>query len=110
MEARPSPAWTDAVQETVTSYRKMIDAMLVQLTNEELFQRPAPEVNSVAVILRHLGGNLRSRWTDFLTTDGEKPDRNREQEFADWDGDRRSLMAYFDSGWTALTAALRTAR
>ena len=49
----------------------MIDAAVEQLSDEELRQRPAPEINSVAVILRHLGGNLRSRWTDFLMTDGE---------------------------------------
>jgi hypothetical protein len=61
----------------------------------------------VAIILRHLGGNLLSRWTDFLTTDGEKPDRNRDQEFMDWDGDRESLQASFNSGWDALTNAIK---
>lgn len=77
----------------------MIDATVVQLSDAELFSRPGTEFNSVAVILRHLGGNLRSRWTDFLTTDGEKPDRNRDTEFQDWEGDRASLLGYFDSGW-----------
>ena len=97
----------DAVAETVSSYRRMIDATVEQLSDEELNVRPAPNINSVAVILRHLGGNLRSRWTDFLTTDGEKPDRDRDTEFLDWDGDRDSLIAHFDAGWDALTAAIQ---
>ncbi len=92
--------------EAVASYRRMIDETIAQLTDAELQLRPAPHVNSVAVIVRHLGGNLRSRWTDFLTTDGEKPDRDREQEFRDWDGDRASLIAHLDLGWQALTSAI----
>jgi uncharacterized damage-inducible protein DinB len=98
--------WLAATRETVTSYRKMIDAAAQQLSDEEFFARPAPGLNSVAVILRHLGGNLLSRWTDFLTTDGEKPDRDRDREFEDWPGDRDSLINYFDTGWQALTSAL----
>jgi uncharacterized damage-inducible protein DinB len=98
--------WINAARETAASYRKMIDAIVEQLTDEELFARPAPEVNSVAILLRHLGGNLRSRWTDFPTTDGEKPDRDREREFLDWNGDRQSLLDYFDAGWSALTGAI----
>jgi hypothetical protein len=98
--------WFEAVRETVTSYRRMIDAAVAQLTDEELRLRPAAGVNSVAVILRHVGGNLRSRWTDFLTTDGEKPDRERDLEFQDWPGDRASLMAFFDEGWRSLENAL----
>jgi len=101
-------AWLGAVRDTVKSYRQMIDATIVQLTDDELFLRPAPGINSVAVILRHLGGNLRSRWTDFLTTDGEKPDRDRDREFLDWEGDRNSLMQYFYSGWKALEEALES--
>ena len=86
----------------------MIDATIEQLTDAELFVRPAPGFNSAAIILRHLGGNLRSRWTDFFTTDGEKPDRNRDTEFSDWEGDRQSLMTHFNVGWQALEAALET--
>ena len=79
--------------------RQMIDATVVQLSDAEFVTRPTHDTNSVAVILRHLGGNLQSRWTDFLTTDGEKPDRDRDTEFLDWDGDRQSLMRHFDRGW-----------
>lgn len=98
--------WIRAVAATVASYRRMIDGAVGQLSDAELRQRPRPDMNSVAVILRHLGGNLSSRWTDFLTTDGEKPDRDRDREFQDWDGDRDSLMEFFNSGWDALTGAI----
>lgn len=98
--------WLDAMVSTVRSHRSMIDAAVSQLSDEELRRNPAPEINSVAVILRHLGGNLKSRWTDFLTTDGEKPDRHRDQEFDDWSDDRASLMAHFEAGWTCLENAL----
>lgn len=99
--------WMVAITTTVETYRRMIDGTVNQLSDDQLHSRPRPDMNSVAVILRHLGGNLKSRWTDFLTTDGEKPDRDRDQEFTDWYGDRVSLMAYFDSGWTALTRAIQ---
>lgn len=102
--------WLDSSLSTFNSYRRMIDAILSQLTDAEINCRPAPGVNSVAIILRHLGGNLRSRWTDFLTTDGEKPDRNREAEFADWDGTRQSLIEYFDLGWISVVSAIETMR
>ena len=100
--------WLDAIRSTVSSYRQMIDATVEQLNDEELVARPAPSLNSVAVILRHRGGNLRSRWTDFLTSDGEKPDRDRDSEFLDWEGDRQSLIKYFDAGWDALSHALNS--
>ena len=108
MSAISNDNWLAAVAATVASYRRMIDGAVSQLSDAELHQRPNPDVNSVAVILRHLGGNLLSRWTDFLTTDGEKPDRDRDREFTDWDGDRASLLAYFDSGWAALTKAIES--
>lgn len=107
MESSSNQAWVDIAADTVASYRQMIDATVEQLSDAELSARPAPNINSVAIILRHLGGNLRSRWTDFLTTDGEKADRNRDTEFLDWDGDRDSLLAHFDAGWAALTSAIR---
>jgi hypothetical protein len=96
MSAEP---WINATVETIDSHRRLVDGALQQLTDEEFFGRKAKGINSVAVILRHLGGNLLSRWTDFLTSDGEKPNRNRDSEFDDWPGDRASLMAFFDSGW-----------
>lgn len=96
------------MRDTISGYRRMIDAIIEQLTDDELFTRPDDEINSVAIILRHLGGNLRSRWTDFVTTDGEKPDRNRDTEFMEWDGDRQSLIEHFNQGWRLLESALDT--
>ena len=98
--------WLEASRETVVSYRQMIDAIVCQLSDEELFARPASQINSVAILLRHLGGNLQSRWTDFLSSDGEKPTRDREQEFCEWEGDRESLLKYFEMGWESLTSTL----
>ena len=91
--------WILVVLETIDSHRRLIDGAVAQLRDDELTRRPADGVNSVAVILRHLGGNLLSRWTDFLTSDGEKPTRDRDSEFQDWAGDRAALLAFFDSGW-----------
>jgi len=108
MSRRPDELWIAAITETVASYRRMLDGILAQLSDEELRARPQAGMNSVAVIVRHIGGNLRSRWTDFLTTDGEKPDRDRDREFMDWEGDRASLMAHLDTGWNALTSAIGT--
>lgn len=106
MKMCSSTTWLDAMRETVGSYRRVIDATIAQLTDAELHARPEKDFNSVAIILRHLGGNLQSRWTDFLTTDGEKADRDRDAEFLDWDGDRQSLIEYFDRGWSAMVKAI----
>ena len=94
-----SSPWIRASIESLDGYRRLIDGATQQLKNEEFFRRPADGINSVAVILRHIGGNLQSRWVDFLTTDGEKPSRNRDAEFEDWTSDRASLMAFFEKGW-----------
>ena len=100
--------WLHASLETVHGYRRAIDAAAEQLTDEQLFHRPNPNANSVAVLLRHLGGNLQSRWENFLTEDGEKPSRDRDKEFEDWHGDRRSLVEYFDQGWQRLVSTLES--
>jgi len=98
--------WIESCRETITGYRRMTDAALRQLSDAEFFARPSEEINSVAIVIRHLAGNLHSRWTDFLTTDGEKSDRDRDREFEEWQGDRESLMRYFDSGWACLESAI----
>lgn len=101
-------SWIKAVLETIDSHRRLVDGALKQLSDEEFFGRPAKNINSVANILRHLGGNLLSRWTDFLMSDGEKPNRNRESEFEDWLGDRASLMEFFDSGWRSWRTSIES--
>ncbi|MEQ8210868.1 MAG: DinB family protein [Lacipirellulaceae bacterium] len=102
------PDWYTKTIDAFASYKRMIDGCVEQLSDQELTARPIEEMNSVATLLRHLGGNLKSRFSDFLTTDGEKADRDRELEFADWEGDRESLVAYFNEGWKTLTNTLES--
>ena len=81
-------------------YRRMAEGAMSQLSDPEFFHLPDPESNSVALIVKHLAGNLRSRWTDFLTSDGEKPDRDRDQEFILTSTDtREELMRRWEKSW-----------
>jgi uncharacterized damage-inducible protein DinB len=87
-------------------YKDLADRAMAQLSDEQLFTVLDEESNSIAVIVKHMAGNMRSRWTDFLTTDGEKPDRNRDAEFADPPATREALMTMWEEGWSCLFAAL----
>lgn len=88
-------------------YKGFADKALAQVSDEDWFRRIDPESNSVALVVKHLSGNMRSRWTDFRTTDGEKPDRNRDTEFEDEDADtKEALVARWEAGWRLLFAAL----
>ena len=89
-----------------TYYRRLGQRAIDQLTDENLFRDDPARSNSIAVIVKHLAGNMRSRWTDFLTTDGEKPWRNRDQEFVDDYPDRKALQADWDHGWDLLQQVL----
>jgi hypothetical protein len=89
------------------AYKKLAEKALHQITDEEFFVTIDEESNSVAVIMKHLAGNMLSRWTDFLTSDGEKPDRNRDMEFViEPQTTKGDLLAYWDRGWTCVFAAL----
>lgn len=90
------------------NYKKLAEGAIEQVKDEEFFQTIDAESNSVAAIVKHLGGNLRSRWTDFLTADGEKPDRNRDSEFVTETDTRESLTAFWDAGWNALLSTLES--
>src|SRR5258708_1270108 len=81
-------------------YKKLGERAMEQLSDAELFTSLDNEGNSVAIIVKHIAGNMRSRWTDFLTTDGEKPDRNRDQEFEleGWKT-RDELRQRWEAGW-----------
>jgi hypothetical protein len=76
-----APIYYEEVRRSFRGYKRLADGGLAQLSDEEFFRAPDRESNSAALIVKHVAGNLRSRWKDFLTTDGEKPDRNRDQEF-----------------------------
>jgi hypothetical protein len=96
----------DALAE-FRKYKKFAEKALGQVSDDEWIRTVDPESNSLALIVKHISGNLRSRWTDFLTTDGEKPDRNRDTEFERSEADTRdALMARWESGWRLLFAAL----
>jgi Protein of unknown function (DUF1572) len=71
----------DEVRRSFRGYKRLADGGLSQLDDQDFFRAPDPESNSAAMVVKHVAGNLRSRWKDFLTTDGEKPDRHRDQEF-----------------------------
>jgi uncharacterized damage-inducible protein DinB len=87
-------------------YKKLSERAMEQLADEELFTRLDEEMNSVAIIVKHMAGNMRSRWTDFLTSDGEKPDRNRDSEFVAPTATRAELMRVWNDGWERIFQAL----
>ena len=87
-------------------YKRLAERAMEQVRDEDLFATLDPEANSIAIVVKHLAGNMRSRWTDFLTSDGEKPDRNRDSEFAEPAATRAALMAMWEQGWACLFAAL----
>jgi Protein of unknown function (DUF1572) len=87
-------------------YKKLADRAMEQVADEQLFAAIDPETNSIAIIVKHLSGNMRSRWTDFLTTDGEKPDRDRDGEFVDPPPTHKALLDAWEDGWQRLFAAL----
>ncbi|MEO8648774.1 MAG: DUF1572 family protein, partial [Acidobacteriota bacterium] len=84
------------------NYKGMAEKAMEQVSDEQFFIVLDAESNSIAVIVKHIGGNLISRWTDFLTTDGEKPTRNRDAEFEMIDDSRPSIMQLWESGWRVL--------
>ncbi|MGH9519999.1 MAG: DUF1572 domain-containing protein, partial [Terriglobales bacterium] len=86
--------------------KRLAERAMAQVTDEQLFASLDAEANSIAVIVKHMAGNMRSRWTDFLTTDGEKPNRNRDSEFVDPPATRTALLAEWESGWGCLFSAL----
>jgi hypothetical protein len=89
-------------------YKKLAERAIEQVTDGDLFTVLDCEANSIAIIVKHMTGNMRSRWTDFLTTDGEKPNRNRDSEFVDPPATRAALLAEWEDGWSRLFGALES--
>ncbi len=87
-------------------YKKLADRAMEQESDGQLFAVLDGEMNSIAIVVKHMAGNMRSRWTDFLTSDGEKPDRDRESEFMDPPATREALMKLWEEGWDCLFRAL----
>jgi len=87
--------------------KRHAEKAIAQADDEAFFATLDPEANSIAILMKHVAGNMRSRWTDFLTTDGEKPDRGRDNEFLIEPGDTRaSITARWEDGWSRLFAAV----
>jgi Protein of unknown function (DUF1572) len=89
-------------------YKTLADKAMEQITDEEFFRQPEPESNSIAIIVKHINGNLLSRWTDFLTTDGEKEWRNRDSEFEMDTIERNQLIQMWDRSWQCLFLSLES--
>lgn len=101
---------TDALQ-TFREYKELAEKAFEQIDGEEFFLTLDVEANSIAVIIKHLAGNMISRWTDFLTSDGEKPDRQRDMEFVITAGTTRDeLLAYWERGWACVFNAIEPLR
>jgi len=87
-------------------YKRLAERAMEQVCDQDLFATLDQEANSIAIVVKHMAGNMRSRWTDFLTSDGEKSDRNRDTEFEDPPATRAALMKMWENGWACLFAAL----
>lgn len=92
---------------SMRAYKKLADKAIAQLNADEFFITLDEEGNSVAVIMKHMAGNMFSRWTDFLSSDGEKPDRNRDMEFViEPRTSKDEVLAYWEKGWQRVFDAL----
>lgn len=106
MTLRFTTSYIEDALEVFRYYKKLGERAMEQVTDEQLFAMLDDECNSIAVIVKHMTGNMRSRWTDFLTTDGEKPSRNRDAEFRDPPASRAALMREWDDGWNCVFKAI----
>jgi uncharacterized damage-inducible protein DinB len=100
-------SFMSAVINAFEANKRLADRAVAQLPDDKLHAVLDPNINSIAVIMKHVAGNLRSRWTDFLTTDGEKPWRNRDDEFVDTFRSRAEVLEHWERGWACLLKTLR---
>ncbi len=96
----------DATAAAFAYHKLLADRAIAQTSDVNLRRALGEHTNSIAVIMKHVAGNLRSRWADFLTSDGEKPDRDRDGEFVDDFASRDELLAYWEAGWQTLDDSL----
>ena len=97
----------DDYQKRFFYYKTLSEDAMAQISDDIFFQIPAGNSNSIAAIVKHIGGNLKSRWSGFLTSDGEKPDRDRDNEF-NVSEDRKTIMMAWESGWMSLRKNLES--
>ena len=96
--------------DTFRSNKALADKAIAQVADEKLHVSLDANTNSIAVIMKHVSGNLQSRWTDFLTSDGEKPSRNRDDEFVDKFAGRADAVEFWERGWSCLFGTLQSLR
>ena len=102
-----APHYLDEARRQMRGHKRLAEGAMAQLNDEELFITLDPESNSIAVLVKHMAGNMRSRFTDFLTSDGEKPDRFRDREFElNPATTRADLMKWWEEGWERVFAAI----
>ena len=100
--------YLDEAFRSLRGNKRLADSAMAQLSDEQFFAIPSAESNSVAIIVKHMAGNMRSRFTDFLTSDGEKPDRNRDQEFIEAGVSRAELMRLWEQYWQLVFETLNS--
>lgn len=101
--------YLDEIRRQLRGHKRMAEAAMAQLDDKDFFTTIDPESNSIAVIVKHIAGNARSRFTDFLTTDGEKPDRFRDREFElTSETTREEVLRWWEQGWAQVFATLDT--
>ena len=98
--------YLDEIRRQLRGHKRMAENAMAQLEDKDFFAVIDPETNSIAMLVKHIYGNARSRFTDFLTTDGEKPNRFRDQEFEVSTTSRREVMGWWDDGWAIVFATL----
>ena len=100
--------YLESTKKLFTYYKKLGDDAMAQVADEKLFFQPNEDSNSIAIIVQHMAGNMLSRWTDFLTTDGEKDWRNRDAEFETNITNRQEMLEYWNKGWNCLFDAINS--
>src|SRR4051794_14099219 len=100
-------AYLDEARRSLRGHKRLAEGAIAQVSDDQLFHQLDPDANSIAIVMKHISGNQRSRFTDFLTTDGEKPDRHRDTEFEiSARPSREELMRMWEEGWQCVFAAL----
>jgi len=97
----------EEVRRQLRGYKRMTEGAIAQVTDEQLLITLDPESNSIAILIKHIAGNMRSRYTEFLTTDGEKPERHRDEEFElNGEPTRDEILRWWEEGWVCVFSAL----
>jgi hypothetical protein len=110
LETTLGTAYLEHLRRTYRMYKALGERAIAQVeSDDDLHRQLDPDSNSIAIIVKHVAGNLRSRFRDFLTTDGEKPDRNRDTEFMENDGiSRAEILRWWNEGWDVLLGSLES--